>query len=515
MDNNPVRVLVVEDEVILLRNIKKKILAANTGFCIVGEATNGKEAWALIESLQPDVVFTDIRMPIMDGLELSRRTHEKYPDIHTVIISGYDDFEYAKTALTNRVYDYLLKPVKVRELQMLLDALHKKISTKRAASLYHLLEAQLSGVDPLYTKAAFPFMENTGYSCFLICFGNLHIHCQPTDVQTMVSQKYDLIPWKSIFHSFDLFPSNIWVFPQQFDNIRLLLVENSNIDTEESAKCIYHYLNETFPETNITLCYHPGCTFFSNLYEERILLRRILFSSLILEKSALLNANEKKEPLPPAILTSSMIQYIQSLIQSSNTSVFSQTLRQLFSEWKEKQYPQQWIEKVLLQLFTVFQQCLYFSDADYEQMTQSVFTSLETLTDYQQATEMIIQELLRWITLNKSVPSEINSAIEEMDLYIRSHYRESLNISELARKYHFNQSYLTRVFKKQKGKSPLKLINELRIHDAGELLKNPELSIREISEILGFTEQHYFSRIFKDFTGQSPKEYRLQNTKSL
>ncbi|MGN1142453.1 MAG: helix-turn-helix domain-containing protein, partial [Oliverpabstia sp.] len=455
------------------------------------------------------------RMPIMDGLELSRRLHEQYPDIHTVIISGYDDFEYARAALANRVYDYLLKPVKITDLQVLLATLHKEIRAKRAASLYHCLAAQLNEAAPFSSAAACPGMENTYFSCFLICFGNLHMHCQPTGAAAIAAQKYDLIPWESVFHSLGLFPENIWIFPQQFDNIRLLLAEDFNMDTEEAAKDIYNYLKKLFPDIPITLTYRPGTAAFSDLYEERILLRRRLFSSLVIGKPALLNVEEEQKSLPPAVLSNSLIQYLQSLIESGNTSVFGQTLRKQFEDWNEKQYPQQWIEKILLQLFMVFQQCLYFSDEDYEQMTQSVFASLEMLSDYGNATEKIIQELQRWITLNKSVPSEINLAIEEMELYIRSHYRESLNIAELAQKYHFNQSYLTRVFKKQTGQSPLKLINELRILDARTLLKNPELSVKEISEILGFSEQHYFSRIFKDFTGQSPKEYRLQSAKSL
>lgn len=95
-----------------------------------------------------------------------------------------------------------------------------------------------------------------------------------------------------------------------------------------------------------------------------------------------------------------------------------------------------------------------------------------------------------------------------LQLQFRLHYRENLNLTDLADKYHFNHSYLTRIFKKQKGQYSLKLINSLRIEDAKELLLNPEPSVREISEMLGFSDQHYFSRSFKNSTGLSPNEYR-------
>jgi YesN/AraC family two-component response regulator len=128
--------------------------------------------------------------------------------------------------------------------------------------------------------------------------------------------------------------------------------------------------------------------------------------------------------------------------------------------------------------------------------------------------EEIAEELGQWIDLLQTVPSEIENTIEELESFIRQHYRENLNLSELADKYHFNHSYLTKTFKKQKGISPLRLINTLRIDDAKELLQNEELSVREISEMLGFSNQHYFSRMFKDMTGQTPKEYR-QSSSSL
>ena len=507
----PVKVLVVEDEILILRNIKKKILSSGSDFVIVGEATNGKEAWEMIETLHPDVVFTDIRMPIMDGLELSGRINETYPEIYTIIISGYDDFEYARTALSNRVYDYLLKPVKENDLKKLLSSLSEKIHQKRNDFLYQYLAEYLNGRISPAEKVPSVFEEDPVFFCGLVCFGNLHIHCPSFAQEHADGERYHEINWDRILEPLGIFAGDFCIFPQQFENIRFFLMKAPEKNPEKAAEYLYASLRNLLPDIPVTMSFHPGLTAFSDLHEERIRLRRHLFSSLVMHRSVLLNVETEKEDFPPAVLSGSTIQYLQSLIQSSNTSGFGQALEPLFHEWQEKQYPQQWIEKVLLQIFTVFQQCLYFADKDYEKMTQSVFSSLENGKDLEEAVDQIIRELQSWIVLNKSIPAEINTTIEEMNDYILSHYREALNISDLAQKYHFNQSYLTRVFKKQKGKSPLKLINELRIRDAREMLMNSSMSVREISEILGFADQHYFSRIFKDVTGQSPKEYRQQN----
>jgi len=116
LENNMYRVVVAEDEYFLLRGISRKINELCKGFTVIGEAPNGSAALELIEKLLPDIVVTDIRMPIMDGLELIRNVTHFYPNIKIIIISGYSDFEYARQALKLGVMDYLLKPLEDENL---------------------------------------------------------------------------------------------------------------------------------------------------------------------------------------------------------------------------------------------------------------------------------------------------------------------------------------------------------------------------------------------------------------
>ena len=135
MENRMIyKVIVAEDEPLILNNIVKKINNMNIGFQVVGSADDGKIALELIEKHTPDVLVTDIRMPVMDGLELLRITFSKYPDMKKVILSGYDDFRYAQQAMKYEASVYLLKPVKTKELleafgkiQISLDAEHNTI----------------------------------------------------------------------------------------------------------------------------------------------------------------------------------------------------------------------------------------------------------------------------------------------------------------------------------------------------------------------------------------------------
>jgi two-component system response regulator YesN len=122
------KVVVAEDEELILKHIVKNIQLVNLGFTVVGAAQNGRQALELVEEHSPDLLLTDIRMPVIDGLELLKNIALNYPYIKTIIISGYSEFEYAKQAIKYGVRDYLLKPLEVDELR---EALSKiKISLK-------------------------------------------------------------------------------------------------------------------------------------------------------------------------------------------------------------------------------------------------------------------------------------------------------------------------------------------------------------------------------------------------
>jgi two-component system, response regulator YesN len=116
-------VLIAEDEILIRRHLARKLAELCPAFEIVGEAADGQAALEAVAELNPDVLITDIRMPVMDGLTLTREIYYAFPDVRVVIVSGYDEFGYAKTALTLGVKDYLLKPVSEEELRSVMSRL--------------------------------------------------------------------------------------------------------------------------------------------------------------------------------------------------------------------------------------------------------------------------------------------------------------------------------------------------------------------------------------------------------
>ena len=125
------RVLLVDDEEEIRTGISRKIDWPSLGFRLVGEAGNGEEALELAEQLRPDVVLTDIKMPFMDGLELCRRLRISLPGARLVVFSGFDDFEYARQAVSMGVSEYILKPINAPELGQVLGKLREQLDRQR------------------------------------------------------------------------------------------------------------------------------------------------------------------------------------------------------------------------------------------------------------------------------------------------------------------------------------------------------------------------------------------------
>lgn len=126
-------VVVAEDEELLLHNLVKKVEASDTDFEVVGTAQTGTQVYELVKKLNPDLVITDIRMPVMDGITLIKKIRENYPLIDFIIISGYSDFEYTKSAIQLKVSEYLLKPVDTEELKVALLKIRNAYKLQQSA----------------------------------------------------------------------------------------------------------------------------------------------------------------------------------------------------------------------------------------------------------------------------------------------------------------------------------------------------------------------------------------------
>ncbi|MBQ7615620.1 MAG: response regulator [Butyrivibrio sp.] len=122
------KVLIVDDEPVIAEGLKKIVDWEKYDCVVTGTASSGKEGLAMVEKCQPDILFTDIRMPGMDGLTMIAALRSEYKNLQVVILTGYRDFDYARTALNLGVFRYLVKPSKMKELDEAMESLHERLS---------------------------------------------------------------------------------------------------------------------------------------------------------------------------------------------------------------------------------------------------------------------------------------------------------------------------------------------------------------------------------------------------
>lgn len=157
------RILVVDDEKFIRKSICNRMKWERFGIEVAGEAANGQEALERIGQVHPQIVLADIRMPVMDGIAFIGEAKRRYPQVHYIIMSAYNDFEYAKRAIQLGVEDYILKPVKTSELEAVLDRIVHELNQKRLTS--HLLQPVGGG----YGCGAVFFLRSADSDSGLLC----------------------------------------------------------------------------------------------------------------------------------------------------------------------------------------------------------------------------------------------------------------------------------------------------------------------------------------------------------
>lgn len=505
--NRVYKVVVVEDEPIILKNTIQKIKDASPFFDVAGSAKNGRDAIHVIESVTPDVLFTDIRMPKMDGLELIRQIKDLYPNMHIIILSGYNDFEYAQQAIKLGVKDYLLKPLKIDYLKELLESVKTRLD-----SITSNIEREIlfSGLNTPVSNNKLPYtLKNTHFSIVLLCIGHLCNQISSSTQISFFSDVWSKIDWTHIL------PQDVhwWIIDEKQPNQKFLILssESSMNDLSQFALQVKDSLSAILAPFPVYICINYTPISYSEIWFRALELRFLLNQGLVIGKSMVITPSASNNArLPPAILDIAFQNKISTLINQGNKVLLQRELNLQFNKWEHSNYPQMWVENVLHQLVKLFQR--QFSSITEEEIFQIEYELKEKLSispDF----SCICKDILNILNSNLSSvcdeKDDMKGFIENVKSYVTNNYTSNISIEDIAQKFNINPTYLSKLFKKYLNETPAKYIIKLRISEAKHLMEsNPELDIKEICELVGYTDQHYFSRIFKETTSISPSAYR-------
>ena len=530
------KVLIVDDELLVRTNLRYMLDWEANGFSICGEASNGAEAIKLAQKMSPDIILSDIRMPVMDGLELSHQLKKLYPESILIVLSNYDDFEYVKGTLKNGAIDYILKHN--LSISTLSEALHraKESASKRRENtaskpysinnllalrenfLIHLLSGfykkedeikqQLSLLDiPLSTKNTLAVVmiiddysktaaKNTLKDASLLEFTVINIIEEILNdfgngcICHIGSEKYVLI------FSFESLHSNATINFLQTSLLNRIII------------CLKKF-------TNISVSFSIGslCTSLLQIPESYESAEIILKKRFYEGKNCILRT-ASTSALSSQItgLEIEREQQILTELRLSKKDNLLNTLNEIFQHIKNHNLSLTNSQIIFSDLLSIvnrlcreheFNSSLIYSTHEAPHI---LLSRLETLDDTKNWFIGIFERLFTLI--NDRLPKEnysgnINKAVN----YIRKNFTEDITLSSVAEAINISSVYLSKLFKKETEMGFTEFVCDLRLEKAKSLLEEGKEEIKSIIKLCGFNNYAYFFNVFKQKTGLTPKEF--------
>lgn len=504
-------VLLVDDEPWVLEGLRTMVNWDKYGFRICGEVENGYAAWSLIEDLQPDLVFTDIHMPSVSGLELiDRSMNELAKPPRFVILSGYDSFEYAKTALEQRVDDYLLKPIDEDEIERVLQQIGRKIQEEHAAEEVHqreralyincLFNRLLQGEDSreLTTEmeAILQMEGQANIACLLI-----DANAAKKDVKLQVQSLADA----RLSEPFTDSEGRTVVFAAEAEGAMECL--------ESLGRRLYELYYSHMPIIVAFGHHSGGVGAIRPAYEKALL---ALKWKRYQQETGMVHYEELPQNDGRASVNQKALTTLMDTILSGEQDRLENDAAVLIAD-PDSGLPVSDIEYVRIQLLGLemgIRKQLKELEGDVDQFmrdiqhTLGVITEINSYPAFQEYALVLSQNAMK--VLQKQRKEKEYNTVFHVVQFVNQEFRNKLQLQELAQKFHMNANYLGQAFKQQTGKSFREYLNDKRIEEAKCLLRQSRFSIAEVAVKSGYPNADYFVSQFKRMTGMAPSAYRKQ-----
>lgn len=532
------RIFLAEDESIIRETLRDTVPWEQYGYIFSGEAGDGEMALPLIRQAKPDVLITDIRMPFMDGLALSELVSREFPEMKIVIISGYDDFEYARKAISIGVDRYLLKPITKKALLDVLAELKEKIEGERASRSYlsqfhreaeeyeqytrrvffeRIVAGQLS-VQEIYASAAKLDIDLRA-QCYTIAFfsvlpepsGSAEAYSEPKArlrdallEHFLKYPEYVLLRWNLTTYAVLL----------KGDTAQMEELVRRCVDTVRSQYALYApeqswYVAAGRPTQRLSTL--PACfEEVSRLWAYRHILPRqhVLTADTVSFLTGTSSDCQLDQldagKVDPAILVGVM----QSASVQEVPSFTDEYIRSVEEALGSKPFCQ------YLMLSARFTAARFAASLGIDQREAfAPLTCLEIVGRNVTAADLkgyLSAILLRMVELrDRSSSSQLRSLLKQAAAYIDRHFtEESLSLNQVAREVNISANYLSAVFSQEMGATFTEYVTGKRMDLAKELLRTTDKRSGEVAAAVGYRDPHYFSFLFKKTQGCTPRDYR-------
>lgn len=529
------KVFLVEDEFVVREGIKKNVNWEAHGYEFCGEASDGELAFPMIQKLKPDIVITDIRMPFMDGLELSRLIKKEMPWVEIIILTGHQEFEYAKEGIKLGVAQYLSKPISGEELLREVGEVAVRIEEKRKEleikekykkemeenllkeqkELFQYLVTGSKSVTELLELGEKLGMDLSAmwYSIVLMKTQSMN-HAQDEYSNSIIEIEGR---WKKLDDKMQ-----VLTFDRNLEGKAILFRADSEEELEQIQMDYLNQMKEILDE-------YEHVRYFGGI---GVPVNRLRELSISFERASHAFAHRyligDSRILSSADMEQSCYQEQDEFhINDVNTKQIDRNKIKEFLKLGDKGEVIYFVDEFFKALgagamkSNIFRQYItmdaYFCVVDFVeglQLQREEIEAPDVMSGALQSQESAIQYVIRIMTKavelrEKTASNRYGDIVDEVMSYIEKNYaEEELSLNLLASHVNFSPNHLSMIFSQQTGQTFIKYLTDFRMNKAKELLRCTNKRSSGIAMEVGYKDSHYFSYLFKKTQGMTPTQYR-------
>lgn len=522
------KVLLVDDENFIRRGMKQIIKWEDYNCEVCGEASDGIEGIEKIKEFQPEIIITDIRMPGIDGLEMIKQTKEILPNSKIIILTAYRDFDYLKEALVLGAFDYILKPTQIDEFNPILERASEELKEEllNKKNIDNMKENLANYKPILKQKLLYDLMFN--------------IHDNEEDIQKSL-ESFNLV-----LDNFLLIFADISNHQNMDNSIEEQNMQTEIINTFENIFSVYfNVINIKINRYQIAFIIIPNkeFDFYDKAYEKMIIFQETI------EKCFNLKINSAISTICSSIFELSdktkeclyELNYKDSIVNESN--VLDENLKDInvLSFSNDTEYFNKLIFNAVkigkaykirnaLEEVNAFINCSNKNITEiksfYFNIIKNLYASIEIndtihIPSLNYTEENIKESINKCTTIQglHTIFSDIMSAflpmvsnfstpLQKAIEYINNNYSKPITLIKVAQSSYVSSSYLSRLFPKYLGNNFIDYLSDVRIEYSKKYLRESNYKTYEIANFVGIEDAHYFSKLFKKYTGLTPSEYK-------
>ena len=539
---NEIKVFLVEDEMVIRRGIKNSIDWEKEGYIFCGEASDGELAYPMIIKEKPDILITDIRMPFMDGLELCKLVKKELPNIKILILSGYDEFDYAKEAIRLGVTEYLLKPISSGKLlealnggsesirrekedkdlvRKYMEEMRENTEHEKQKFFEQMIAGNLSMADALETGKKYEMNLSAGmYNLLLFRFTLGEENRKSGELLGEAEYAIEKLTERLEY---------VFEFQRGVEGWAFLLMADNEEQMSERVKELSKDLEEIMKNYS-TIAYFGGIgqpvARLRELEESFREAERALAARFTMELNRIISVEDIRmaqnvDTLDDIEITSfGEIEKTRTMLEKFLNNGAEDEIDE-FVDVYINELPEENLKSVLMRQYIIMDAYIVMMsfcekiegiEGEMQAQSEELKNSMKTIQTLEEIKNYIRMLLKKIIGVRDTISGRRYSDIIEIakDQIRKAYMSDEISLNTIAAEVGMSPSYFSSIFSKEMGKTFVEYLTEIRMDRAKELLMCSSMKTSEIGYEVGYKDPHYFSYIFKKTQNCTPKEFRAR-----